>query len=650
MSGHATVRAAWFVAALLAAGGALSPTGLLPVALALPAVVIVTALAPGAWLARRALPDAPHTARFALALLLAPAVSGASWTLLRMALGDAALAARVLAGTVAVLSAWEGIRPRARAATPRGGVAIWVVAGLACATLAAAYLLDPILLVRSDGSFHAGVAQAVLRSVMPEDPFFAGLPLRYFWGLHAAVAAGLALVPALSAAALLAVANLGALVAALLATAALAERLGAGPRVRALAAPLLLAGTVPFGWVVLAARSLVGETRGAAGLGPELGSGADLALRALDPGLLHPSLTLPLDKFVVLTPFAWGLAASPLLAWLACEALAAHTWRARMGLALAVAATSFVHPVAGALLAGAVALAALVCAARDRGSRPAALGVVLAVVAGVLLVAPYLAALVPATGGGASAIGWGVSTRALLSVVWGGAALFPLAWFALARVPGPERALVGGMIVVLVLPALVLVAGGDNQSKALNLAFALAAAPAAVGLAMLARPGARRGVAVATIVLACGPALVALLWAYRQQDAMSADSPWPAPFALVEAIERDTARDAVLVVADPDTRRGAAPILPGATGRALLWSGGALAGKWGHDAAVLAQREGAAAALARGEWPSGPLDPAWPAREREVWTVVREDSAAGAALAPEAVRVAGWVLARVPRP
>ncbi|MFM8558780.1 MAG: hypothetical protein ACKOC6_04130, partial [bacterium] len=60
MSGHAVVRAAWFVAALLAAGGALSPTGLLPVALALPAVVIVTALAPGAWLARRALPEAPH--------------------------------------------------------------------------------------------------------------------------------------------------------------------------------------------------------------------------------------------------------------------------------------------------------------------------------------------------------------------------------------------------------------------------------------------------------------------------------------------------------------------------------------------------------------------------------------------------------------
>ncbi|MFM7230540.1 MAG: hypothetical protein ACKO3S_00980 [bacterium] len=650
MSGHAVVRAAWFVAALLAAGGALSPTGLLPVALALPAVVIVTALAPGAWLARRALPEAQHSARFALALLLAPAVSGAAWTLLRMVLEDAALAARVLAGAVAVLAAWEGMRPRARAATPRGGAATWVVAGLACAALAGAYLAMPVLLVRSDGSFHAGVAQAVLRAAAPEDPFFAGLSLRYFWGLHAAVAAGLALAPGIPASALLAVANLGALVAALLASAVLAERLGAGPRARALAAPLLLAGTVPFGWVVLAARSSVGETRGAAGLGPELGSGADLALRALDPGLLHPSLTLPLDKFVVLTPFAWGLAAAPLLVWLACEALAPHAWRARMGLALAVAATLFVHPVAGALLAAAVAVGALACAVRERAGRPAAFGVVIAVVVGVLLMAPYLAALVPATGGGASAIGWGLSARALLSVVWGGAALWPLAWLALRRAPGNERALVGGALVALTLPALVLVAGGDNQSKALNLAFALAAAPATVGLANLARSRARRGVALATAVLACGPALVALFWAYAQQRTDSADTPWAPPAALVAAIERDTPRDAVLVVAGLDTQRGAAPVLPGVTGRALLWSGRALAGKWGHDEGVLAQREREAASLARGEWPHGPLDPAWPARAHEVWTVVREDSAAGAALAPEAVRVAGWVLARVSRP
>ena len=55
--------------------------------------------------------------------------------------------------------------------------------------LIAAHIASPELSRRAGGAFHAGVVWAAERALPPEDPFFAGLPLRHAWGLHAWAAA-----------------------------------------------------------------------------------------------------------------------------------------------------------------------------------------------------------------------------------------------------------------------------------------------------------------------------------------------------------------------------------------------------------------------------------------------------------------------------
>jgi len=98
--------------------------------------------------------------------------------------------------------------------------------------------------------------------------------------------------------------------------------------------------------------------------------------------------------------------------------------------------------------------------------------------------------------------------------------------------------------------------------------------------------------------------------------------------------------DAVLVDATQDTTRGAAPALPAETGRALLWSGGFMARKWGYDGQELARREARASALAHGG-----------ARSHLVWVIDWDDSTRAANLKSQVVaRADGVVLVQfVPR-
>jgi hypothetical protein len=172
-----------------------------------------------------------------------------------------------------------------------------------------------------------------------------------------------------------------------------------------------------------------------------------------------------------------------------------------------------------------------------------------------------------------------------------------------------------------VLPACVLRLAGENQSKCLGLAFLLAAAPA--GMAWSAG---RRGRTLRVAVLAASalPTLAMMAWAYAHQSATSADAPSRPPRALAHAITQFAPADAVLVDATLDPARGAAPALPGETGRALLWSGGFMARKWGHTQAALELRAEAASTLARGEWPGGPAGEMVRSLGREVWLVVPE--------------------------
>ncbi len=642
VTSHARARAGWFIVALAAAALVLAPSAVWPLPLAFVAIVVVLAIAPGAWLARRMLPEAPHDARVSLALLLSPFAVALAATLLRLAWSDPRTAARAVVTVIALLAAAEALRPRDRVSTTLGSRSAWLLALGSGVVILAAHALNPVLALRSDGAFHAGAVHALLRALPPEDPWFAGLSLRYFWGLHTWAACGVALVPGLSPALLLPVSGACAAIAALLAASALARDLGARPGASALAGLLVLLGASPFAWLALAARGGFGATTGFA---PLLERGADTALRALDPGLLHPSLVLPLDKFVVVTPFAWGLVGAIVAPSLVWRWLLAPTVRHAVAMTLSLAAVVALHPVAGAGLMSAVLCGVAVSAlARTVTWRDAAVTGAL-VMAAALVWLPPMRMFAPAAEGGASAMRLHASWRGIASVVFGGLALWPAVVAALASRttdrPGTlPVTLFGGMLIALVLPAWVLQLGGDNQSKFLNLAFALAAPIAAVGAMHWAQTRARRTLLAAGMLAAWLPAIAALGWAYAHERTSSDDAPSTPPYELLAALAAESEPSAVIVDATLDATRGAAPGVPALTGRALLWSGAFMARKWGHPAAALAVRERVAAALAAGHWPEG-ADGVWlAALDREVWLI------APATLVPDAARSTMVVRAR----
>ncbi len=648
MSGHAPVR---LVAAFLAVSAVLLAQPFAanaPVLVAFPLIVLATVLLPGAWIARRVAGTWPWEMRLAFVLLVSPALGGALFTLLRLLLPSAESAARLTIGLVAVGTAFDVGRGRTLAAgrptTPTLTFALGAVVALALA-----YLANPALAWRSDGAFHAGVVQAIARAWPAEDPFLAGLPLRYFWGLHAWAAMVRVLVPGAGASAALAASSVLAIGAAMLAVSGLAGALAGEARARVWACVLVLVGAAPFAWLALAAHTLVGETRGLAELEPVLAHGGDLALRALDPGLLHPSLVLPLDKFVVVTPFAWGLVGALVVAWLTGEAIARPSRATAVAIGAALAATTFVHPVAGGLILLATLVAVIAMALARRADAASLMPVAWALALSAVAFLPYRALFAGSSGGG-SALAFGLEARAVLSVVWGGAVLLPLAWRALRRPASPTGVVVALQLAVLLVPALVLRAGGDNQSKALNLAFALAAAPAAVALATWTTTRRRTLVVTAIACLAWLPTIAAMGFAYAHERATSADAPWTTGPAMERAVMREVPPTALLVEATLAARRDAAPRLPGATGRALLWSGAFMAGKWGHPEPALRAREAAAAALAEGRWPEGDAGAMLAALGREVWVIVPDDPAhAWAATRARAHEDGAW-LVRVEQP
>lgn len=651
MSGHAMARAAWFACALAAAVAAVLP-GSLGGPLASCSAAAALALVPGVWLARRLAP-AGSGPRAALALLLAPAGCGALLTLARLAGLGWVESARSLAAISALLAAWEALHPSGQGRGPVERPLALVFALMTAVAIGAAHLLHPVLSARSDGAFHAGVVWAAARSLPPEDPFFAALPLRYFWGLHAWAAGWLALAPRPGAYAPLVWANVTAALGALLAVAALARRLGAGERAAVLAQALALAGAAPFAWLVLAGRAASGAVRGGSEWRAALERGSDHALRALDPGWLHPSLVLPLDKFMVLTPFAWALTAIVLAALALTDTLARHDTRAALRLGVIVAAAGFLHPVGGLAIAGAVLAGAAVSATRSIEARTGALHALAAVAVALLALAPYFASV---AAGGAGADASSVAPRLALNIpgvasaLIAGAWLLPPAWMALARRERGDvlRPAVLAMLAALVVPACVLRIGGENQSKFLNLAFLLASAPAA--LAWSTAPRRVRAVALSLLAVSALPTLACMGWAYAHQSVTSEDSPSRPAAEIVSAVAELAPRDAVLVDATQDTTRGAAPALAGETGRALLWSGAFMAHKWGHPPEALSLRSAAAAELAAGQWPEGAPGALLDALGREVWVVLPEDSA-HAAGPPEHVvaRAGGARLVRMER-
>lgn len=570
----------------------------LPVPITVALLALFLAFVPGAALVAWLRPGGDRRLTIALALALSPFVAGACAALL-IALGLApSLAARIVIAAVLVAWLFAPKAPPSRTTDP----GTWMIAGAWTALIAILLTANPALLARADGWFHAAVSlQIAGRGLPPEDPFFAGLRLLYFWGAHAWSAVWLGLAPRVPVWAPLACLSLAAAFACPLAVGVLAERLGGGPREQRWAAGLLIAGLAPFAWLLIPARIAIGGVQGGAEVTQLLERGLWPVLAAMDPGTLHASVLFFADKFLIASPFAIGIALAVLFAITLAEVAARPTLRGALMLAMLEAATLWLHAVVGAatlVLAAGWWLASLPRAENRRALMLVAAAMLLA---GSLLL-PYLAGI---TTGKRQTIGWGFGGAALRTWLLVGAAVVPagMAWLIrAARGSYPARDLLA-MLVALTLAALLAGLPLGNQSKLLALLFALLAAPAAIGWSRFATrlgPAVRRAV-VAGLVIALVPTQLFGLYGAATEHGQLRLA-WDRPASADERegwrwASRNTREDALFV----DGSGGLDFTVLAA--RSAVWGGEAWAGNWGYPESALATRRRAAATLGRGQEP-----------------------------------------------
>jgi hypothetical protein len=579
----------------------------LPIPLPAPIHVALMAAAlgfvPGALVARRLAPEASPAMRALLALTLSPFLTAGPAAVLVLSGASVALAARAVTGAIAIAALVEARAAPPPSAPHESDRVAWIAAALFTGVVLGLFAGNPWLAPRSDGWFHAAVTLQIAGRGLPvEDPAFAGLPLLYFWGPALWCAMWLALEPNVAMWTPWIALNLAGAFATLLGVVILARRLSAGPLAQALAAGLAVLGYAPFAWLLVAARASAGEVRGIPELARLLTNGVETALRSLDPGVLHVSLLFFGDKFLVLTPFALGLALFPAFVLALLDLIERPRPRTAAGLAVVLAAAFFTHTMVGftaALLAGVWWLAALVRAARGEAGMPRVLALLAAAVAAATLtLAPYLLAV---AAGKQHPLGNGLSRRALVSGLVAGALFVPagFTWLARgARRPGPARELLA-LAAALALLGLTLKLPENNQSKFWNLLFLVLAPPAALAWhAGLRRARvATRGVVATGLVVAVLPTTAACLAGFVTERGQSEEASHFASRDVRAAwawVWSSTPPNAV--VADA---AGASDMLVLAA-RSALWGGGVVERDWGHPASALEIRRRASRELCSG--------------------------------------------------
>lgn len=617
-------------AACLGAGVLAAFAGALPAPLAIAALATTFLLAPGLVAARFAFARSSRELRAGAALATAPFLTAAPLSALVVSGMPVAHAARIVALVVAAasLGLLAPEDPRAPAGDRAWRVS-WRVAAAWTVLIAVFLVGNRWLPPRADGWFHAAVTlQVAERGLPPEDPYFAGLRLLYFWGMHAWAAAWLALAPKLSVWTPLIAFNLSAAAAAVLAVAALARRLGAGPGRIAFAAGLATLGYSPFTWLLPIARSMVGDVRGWAELHRTLESGASSLLGTLAMFQLHASMAFFGDKFLVLTQFGMGLALLPLALTALLELCDSAGVRETIAFALLFASALFIHTVSGYALVVLAGLAWLVLAADvlrgDRARAASLLAIAVAVAVALLVLSPYL---VEITAGKKGQFARGFIVANLVSLVVG-AALYAAAgfgWLAGRLRASRDARVLFACAAVLLLFSMSLKLPENNQSKFFNLLFILLPAPAAMGwCAFLARLGPPwRRAAVATIVAGAVPTALVAFWGMAAEHGQTADGWHPPTAAVTEAMDwarAHTPADAAFC----DT--GGGRELLDLAGRSVVWGGRQGERDWGYGAEAIGAHRELALALCRGREPGAAGAALLASLKREVIVMTRANA------------------------
>jgi hypothetical protein len=345
---------------------------------------------------------------------------------------------------------------------------------------------------------------------------------------------------------------------------------------------------------------------------------------------LHSSMAFFGDKFLVLTPFALGLAQFTLLLLTLLDFLARPARREGVALGLAFGAALFIHSVVGwsaALLAGGWWWWALWRSRRpeERHLRGTLVPLLVVFAAAVALLTPYLAVT---TIGKHQAMAPGFSRLALLTWLLSGLLVVPAGmawlWRARTRVAGASDLLV--FAVLLTGAGLSLSLPGLNQSKFFNLLFLLLAAPAGVAwMDLLARSrGTSRRVLVAVLALAVVPTCVTALWAFgteRGQFAAAWEHPVEGELQGMRWALARTPADAIFV--DPDLSLD----LPVSAHRSVMTGGERWEQNWGYPPHALEARRRAASELGALAVPSPKVAAFLASLERPVFVTVRRRSA-----------------------
>lgn len=462
---------------------------------------------------------------------------------------------------------------------------------LSCVTIVAIHRASPRTLVSSHGMVHTAIAREFVdgaHHVPPDNPFYAGAPLPYYWVYQftAAKVASLFAVHPLVAFELL---TLAAMFALWFAAARLGERLGGTIAHGALVAALALCGANAAGIVILALRvTLLGGSIPADGSGYLWGIAHPVVgmARAFDPFSLYGPLAL---FFINISsrPVALGtllVLAAALLAWMQSGGKPALA-----GIGLSAALCTLFSPLiglsAGLSVAGGLVVAAAVAREgvwsaprlavwRDRRSLAAAV----AIVAGIAAASPTF--LVLASQGGRTAIAF--DTNGVLAPLVSGLVLIALAPLGVRATSGVTRQVLVAIVAagtVMLGASVVLRLPTGNEVNFFHGAALLLGVPAA---AAFLPPGRRLLKAGAVALMLATTALV--LWSFTGRPDV------PVRFegrhlvrvagadglaALYAWVQDSTPRNAVFVI-DPRrpvvTAAGNAPEFPALTGRPIFVS------------------------------------------------------------------------------
>jgi hypothetical protein len=455
---------------------------------------------PGACLVSRVGSIRQGALSLALALALSPVITGLVLSIGLWLGGSALLCSRILLLVCMLLAAFSLRRcgsesPSDASRFTSAGWPTLLLALLITATCAAPLVSSPKVRTSVHGFLHAAILyRTVDAGVPPENPFYAGEPLRYYWVYHVGCAA-LCELGSLEPVAAFTVSNMAVLLALLLALGAMGSALFGSRRAGLLAVWLGFFGLNPLGaghyllraegsWVSTLSRQLQPVQNGK----PPL-----QFLRHLSLGEEH-RITATLTKFMNVSSFPAALALSVLSCLLVMRVLSTQKRGDGVLVLFALLGTTLLSPLTGLTLSLILGGTLVI---RTWGGHQGGGAALVWVAASVVLSLPWLWGAGAFTGEGKS-IGFGPSWEKLQDTLY---YLGPLLLLGLPGVRVARQGRTGGIFSVglgLAILGVVLAAAVGNEYKLVRMAAPLLGVVAGGSLALCSQRGAA-GTVLATI-------------------------------------------------------------------------------------------------------------------------------------------------------